>query len=235
MPTRCGPTTRCATAHWCSTTASYAVAISCGVRRFTWQLTAAISSRSRLLQLVNELRVRRNQAARRAERRARGTAAAGEELGLSRAIYLEPPPREWEESWRVTDALIGRFAEVTERDGADFFVLGVSNGIQVHRDPAVRRAYADRLGVTDLDYPERRLEAILARRGIPHALSTALLREQAQQSGSCVHGFENAEPCGGHWNQAGHRGAGELLAHSLCRLLSARGAERSIVARRLAA
>ena len=187
-----------------------------------WQVSLAISSRSRLLQLVNELRVRHRHAARRADKRSRDAAVPGEELGLSRAIYLEPPPPPWEESWNVTDALIGRFSEQVERDGADFFVFGVSNGIQVHRDAAVRRAYAARLRVPDLDSPDRRLDAILTRRGIPHALSTPTLREQAERSGSCVHGFANAEPCGGHWNEAGHRAAGKLLARSLCQRLGTR-------------
>lgn len=180
-----------------------------------WKIAAAVSSRSRLAQLANEFHVRRKQAARRAKEQAR-TSRGGDELGISSGVYSDPPPREWEEAWQVTDAILDRFARSVATDGGDFFVAVLSNGIQVHPDAAARRTYAQQLGVPDLDYPERRLAAILDRRGIAHVLLVPPLRQEAERSGACLHGFANAEPCGGHWNAAGHRAGGELIARALC-------------------
>jgi hypothetical protein len=94
----------------------------------------------------------------------------------------------------------------------------LSNGIQVIPDPAARQAYAQRLAVPDLDYPDRRVAAILERRGIAHLVLAPPLRQEAER----LHGFANAEPCGGHWNAAGHRAAGKLIADALCERLGAK-------------
>ena len=40
---------------------------------------------------------------------------------------------------------------------------------------------------------------------------------------TCLHGFDNAKPCGGHWNVEGHRLAGELIAEAICRGAEDRG------------
>jgi hypothetical protein len=186
-----------------------------------WKIAAELSSRSRLLQLVNEFHVRRKQAARRAKEQKTKAALAGDELGLSNGVYLDPPPREWEDAWQITDAILGRFAREVASDGAQLFVAVLSNGIQVNPDAAERRAYAQRLDVPDLDYPDRRIAAILERRRIAHLVLAPRLRQEAERSGACLHGFANAEPCGGHWNAAGHRAGGKLIADALCQQFAA--------------
>ena len=42
------------------------------------------------------------------------------------------------------------------------------------------------------------------------------MRAFAEERGECLHGFEDAVPCGGHWNVAGHELAGGLIADALC-------------------
>ena len=86
-------------------------------------------------------------------------------------------------------------------------------------DPAARQAYAQQLAVPDVDYPDRRVAAILERRGIAHVVLTPPLRQEAERSGACLHGFANAEPCSGHWNAAGHRIGGQWIASALCQHL----------------
>jgi hypothetical protein len=196
-----------------------------------WKGAVALLSRSRLAQLVNELHVRRKQAARKAEEDGKAELGnAGDGLAANRAVYLDPPPREWQDAWRVTDALLGRFAEDAANDGADFFVAALSEDIQVNPDAAARRALADRLGVPDLAHPDRRLAKILTRRDIAHLGLAPLLLQEAERSGTCLHGFANAEPCSGHWNAAGHRAAGRLIAGALCQRLAARARDRGGVA-----
>ena len=193
------------------------------VRRQTvaWNIAVAVASRSRLVQLVNEFHVRRKHTVRKAKERAKAP-PVGDELGISNGVYVEPPPRKWEDAWQVTDAILGRFAREVANDGAQLFVAVLSNGIQVNPDPNARRAYAHRLGVPDLDYPDRRIAAILERRGIAHIVLAPRLREEAERSGACLHGFDNAVPCAGHWNAAGHRTAGKLIGESLCQFVATR-------------
>ena len=119
-------------------------------------------------------------------------------------------------SWRVTEAILARFRDAVRADGADFLVLSLSNGIQVDPDPAVRAAYARAMGVPDLGHPERRLAARLREIDVPHLMLAPALAREAERTGQCLHGFENAEPCRGHWNEAGHAAAGRLLAERLC-------------------
>jgi hypothetical protein len=189
----------------------------------TWQLASSFASHVRLAQLVNEWQVRRKQAGRKAQEQAKAKRAGiGNEVGQSTGIYLDPPSREWEEAWRVTGAILARFAREVAKDGADFFVISLSNGIQVNPDDAARRAFAEELGVPDLGHPERRLGAMLATHRIAYLALAPLLLEEAERSGACVHGFANAEPCAGHWNAEGHRAAGRILAGALCRRFAER-------------
>ena len=34
---------------------------------------------------------------------------------------------------------------------------------------------------------------------------------------ACLHGFANATPCTGHWNETGHAVTGAAIAETLCR------------------
>ena len=188
-----------------------------------WKAAVTASNHSRLVQLANEFHVRRKQGARRAKEQAKAS-RNGDELGLANSVYLDPPPPDFENAWQITDAILARFAREVASDGADFFVAVLSNGIQVHPDPAARRAYAQQLNVPDLDHPDRRVAAALERHDIAHVVLTPALRDEAQRSGVCLHGFANAEPCGGHWNAAGHRAAGVRIADALCERFAAQRA-----------
>jgi hypothetical protein len=182
-----------------------------------WKTLVTLSEASRTVQVLNELRNRVKDWARdRAARRGRREIGDDGELGLSNAVYRDPPPPPWDDAWRVTEALLTRFRDTVRADGADFFVLSLSNGIQVDPDPSVRAAYARAMGVPDLGHPERRLGAHLRAIDVPHRLLAPALAREAERTGQCLHGFENAEPCRGHWNEAGHAAAGRLLAERLC-------------------
>ncbi|HEX8292019.1 MAG TPA: SGNH/GDSL hydrolase family protein, partial [Pyrinomonadaceae bacterium] len=79
-----------------------------------------------------------------------------DELGTANVIYREPADDVWRDAWLVTERLLAEMnAEVKSR-GARLYVVTLSNGIQVYPDASVRRAFAERLGVQDLYYPERR-------------------------------------------------------------------------------
>lgn len=174
--------------------------------------------------------VRDRRAAAEAERQRAGdagiAAAAVAELGLDNAVYTPPADAAWERAWAVTEALVLELDREAAAAGADFALVTLSNGIQVHPDAATRARFAARLGVADLTYPDRRLAAFARRHGIPALPLVAPLARLAERRGLYLHGFV-APPPGtagealagfnqGHWNRHGHRAAGELVARWLC-------------------
>src|SRR5262245_46648487 len=75
------------------------------------------------------------------------------EAGLDNQIFRDRPDRKWEDAWRLTERLILELKQTAASARAEFAVVIVSIGIQVHPDKVVREAFARRLGVEDLSYP----------------------------------------------------------------------------------
>jgi hypothetical protein len=145
-------------------------------------------------------------------------AAGGEsELGIDDAIYTEPPTADWREAWEITERLIRMMQREVHSRGAKFVMVALSNGIQVHPDRRLREAYARKLGVADLLYPERRIEALARREGIPVVLLAPLMQQHAEKHREYLHGFRNAQLGAGHWNEKGHEVASRLISDGLCR------------------
>lgn len=183
----------------------------------------ALLGRSRLLQLLRHLELRiedRLEAA--AHERARQGAGAGFEPGLDDRIYLEPRDPDWRAAWRVTEGVIRKMRDEVREKRARFFLMTLSNSIQVHPDREVRERFRERIGAADLFHPDRRLRSFAEAEGIPSLVLAPELRAWAEQNETCIHGFEEAWPCRGHWNAVGHRLAGERLAEALCVQMEAR-------------
>ncbi len=189
--------------------------------------------RSRILQLA--IQAKTVSASRRAAVRQRAAASAAppssppgggaavpqREPGLDDMVYREPAGPAWTEAWRVTERLIETMNDEVKARGALFVVVTLSNGIQVHPDPAVRGAYARRIGAPDLFYPERRIGAFCGRKGIPVLCLAPLFQRYAETHKVFLHGF-GADLGTGHWNRDGHRLAGTLLARAVCEELDRR-------------
>ncbi len=174
--------------------------------------------RSRVLQLLVKFGDYLDRLKNSDERTARKEAQRIYEQGLDNEIYAPPEDPRWIDAWSVTEAILRMMnAQVREHD-ATFFVVSLSNSLQVHPDPAVRERFARSLGVADLLYADRRIQQLAARENIPFMMLAPPLQALAQESGECLHGFDNAEPCGGHWNALGHRLAGTIIAESFCRM-----------------
>ena len=83
-----------------------------------------------------------------------------------------------------------------------------------------RRRFLPALGAKDLYYPERRLDDFGQREGIPVLNLAPAMAEQARKE---RHVFFHAvhDSLGiGHWNEEGHRVAGELIAPWLAGVLA---------------
>ena len=135
--------------------------------------------------------------------------------GADNLVYLEPAEAVWNDAWRVTEGLILEMRNEVTTHGAKFVVVTLSNGPQVLPDPNGRENFKNRLGITNLFYPDDRIKSLAAREGFPVVTLAPELQEFAQHNNAFLHGF--GEDIGnGHWNATGHRVAGELIAKKMC-------------------
>ena len=183
-----------------------------GVRGF---LRGAID-RSNVLQVVNRMRevLPALFAARREATEQAQVVVA--EVGLDNEIYFPPTHPDWREAWAITEGLLAMLAEEARAVGALPLLVTLSNGIQVHPDPSVRQQYAEERRIADLDRPDEKVVEIARRIDVPVLRLAPVLRGHAETSGVYLHGFENTALGGGHWNEAGHRLAGETIATWIC-------------------
>jgi hypothetical protein len=153
-----------------------------------------------------------------AHAKAAGTADAlpGIEPTTNTAMFAAPRDATWESAWTTTERLIAQMARFAARNNARFAVAVISHSAQVHPDPAARKKLQDALGVQDLFYIDRRLEALGTREGIQVIAFAPELQRRAEADQVYFHGFENYRLGWGHWNELGHRKAAEILALSLC-------------------
>jgi hypothetical protein len=138
-----------------------------------------------------------------------------EELGTDNLVYVEPGNAIWNDAWRVTEGLITAMRDEVKARGAKFVVVTLSNGPQVLPSANVREDFKRRFGITDLFYPDNRIKSLGAREGVLVLTLAPELQEFAERNNVFLHGF-GKDVGNGHWNQTGHRRAGELLAKKIC-------------------
>jgi len=130
--------------------------------------------------------------------------------------FQEPIDSVWKEAWQVTEGLITLMNQEVKAKKADFMVLIVSTGLQVHPDPMARQSYMKQFGIKDFSYPNQRIKSLGDSLNITTLDTVPRLREYAEKNKTCVHGFPNALPCEGHWNSQGHEQVSQLMAEHLC-------------------
>lgn len=145
--------------------------------------------------------------------------AAPSEPGINDLIFAPPRDEVWVEAWRLTEDEIAALNREVTRIGAKLLVVTLSDSIQVTPTAAMRDRYAHRLGMNDLFYPDLRIKQAADRDSIAVLNLAPPLQQYAEQHQVCVHGFENASKCGGHWNQLGHQLGGDLIAHRICEMV----------------
>ncbi|NEP06017.1 MAG: SGNH/GDSL hydrolase family protein, partial [Okeania sp. SIO4D6] len=100
--------------------------------------------------------------------------------------------------------------------GVDFMLITVSDSYQVLPDIQKRDGFRKSLNVPNLFYPDIRLKNFGKEENMPVYNLAGPIWEEAKKTGKCLHGFDNAVPCGGHWNIAGHKFVGEIMGNYLC-------------------
>ena len=172
---------------------------------------------SRVLQLLNEGKNRLNAMLARTLQKAEGSKQGVHgEVGLGDMVFFAPGDQLWKEAWQVTEGLIVMMREEVEKSGANFMVVTLTGGIQVDPNPSRRKAYMDRLGVSNLFYPDSRIKSLGEREGIRVLNLVFPFLAYAEEHRVALHGFENTGLGGGHWNSYGHRLGGTLIAEEIC-------------------
>jgi len=143
-------------------------------------------------------------------------------VGLDNLVLLKPSDPLWEEAWRVTEGLIVLMRDEVVQKGADFLLVTLSIGIQVHPDLSARSRFMQRLGITDLFYPDLRIKALGDREGFTVLNLAQNFQSYAEEHKVFLHGF-GKDRVSGHWNQDGHRLAGQTIAQKLCQDITAKG------------
>lgn len=134
---------------------------------------------------------------------------------------FNPPTNEvWEEAWKITEDLIVLMREEVEEKGAKFSMAVIASPLQIHPDENKRKRKQEEFGVKDWFYVGNRLEKLGDRHNFPVWDLTKPFLNYSQENQVCLHGFEPAADCGGHWNAEGHRVAGEIISRNLCEELA---------------
>jgi len=146
----------------------------------------------------------------------RATPDTAIEPGLNAAVLAAPRDSSWEDAWTVTERLILAMNEYLGRRGVPLVVVTAPFAIQVHPDRQVREAEQAKLGIPDLFYPDRRIEAYARKQGIAVIPLSYEMQRLAESGRTYFHGFPNTRMGIGHWNENGHRAAAGIIAAHLC-------------------
>ena len=134
---------------------------------------------------------------------------AGHTSNFTMPLFMTPTPPEYEQAWQLTRALLTAFYEEVSGQNIPFAVFANSDLRVV--DPLIRQefilsdpAYAN--ASLNWDQPDQTLAEILQTLAIPHfALNPDFTQYAAQHNNQQLFFKE------GHWNEAGHQLAAELL------------------------
>jgi hypothetical protein len=170
----------------------------------------------RLLELMG--RARRNWSARQVQQHV----ADGPSMTAAEGLFTSPKDPAWENAWKITEALIRRLGDEVKATGARFSVMNLTLAEQVSPDKAALQALAERYGEKDLFYVDRRIGAVGRRYGFWVTPLAERMQKAAVDNHAYFHGFANRAMGTGHWNESGHRMAGEILASDICASLSTR-------------
>jgi len=138
---------------------------------------------------------------------------------LSTHNFKEPQDAAWQEAWRVTEGLIVTIRNEVVQKNADFLLVTIGDAMQARPEAQTRKKFMIKNNIQDLFYPDRRLEKLGAREGFRVLNLSEQFQGYTEKYQLCAYGFENYAPCGGHWNELGHRLASILINRNVCQKL----------------
>ncbi len=180
-----------------------------------WTLFQELSDYSRLLQLLY-LAKHRLQQNPEGQATAAVIARPPVETGLDESVYGEPTQQIWKAAWDITERLLRTIHDESHSKGVRFVLTTLSNGLQVFPDPKQRESMMQQSQIKDVFYPDTRLRRLAEREEFEVITLAPALQQYAETYQKPLHGFENARMGFGHWNEHGHRAAGEYMARYFC-------------------
>lgn len=193
---------------------------------FLGKIFRSIINYSRVFQAINQAR-NNLIIAKMQQKKPKYWNVEGHEIALDDKIYQRPSEPVWQEAWNITEELIVQMKNEIVANKKDFLVVTLSNGIQVHPNRLVRDKFMKNMGIKNLFYPDLRIKDLGDREGFPVLNLAQPFQVYAEKHLVCLHGFDNAEPCSGHWNAQGHRLAGKMIAAKLCNSLKTNSYKKS--------
>jgi hypothetical protein len=131
----------------------------------------------------------------------------------------EPENKTWQEAWRLTEDLIVLMRDEVVEKKADFLLVNIGDPLQVQPDPVLTKQLLQQQNIQDLFYADKRIQALGDRAGFPVLNLAQPFQAYAEKNKLCLHGFDNALACRGHWNVEGHRLAARIITEKLCERL----------------
>ena len=158
-----------------------------------------------------------------------GRAVKSEPGGIPPAlmVYAERPDSLWSAAWMLTERLIVEVHEEARRMGAEFVLVGIPSGAQVHPEARVNRPGWERWGELpglSLEVPDRRLAALARECGIEYVSLLSEFREAAARTHAPLHIHWSM-----HWNARGHALAGARIARRLAARAGAPAVDRALL------
>jgi hypothetical protein len=135
---------------------------------------------------------------------------------LEYTIYAPPTLQAMQEAWKVTEGLFLMIRDDVKAHGADFRVVTMATRPQVIPEPARRNELLQKLRVQDFSYADNRVREFGEEHDIAVTNLGPALSAYAQAHNAYLNGFNTSNLGAGHWNETGHRLAGETIAADLC-------------------
>ena len=182
-----------------------------------WRFVQSLSDSLRVPQLLNLSLSRVNQALTASRDREVAGRKENNDAPTDDQVYYSTLSEEWQRAWTVTERLLQEIQQEVALNKSRLLVVTLTNGIQVHPDVKVRQRYMERFGISNLLYPDERVGQIGKSNGIAVWMLAPVFQEVAEKGGIYFHGFPAQQLGDGHWNEHGHRLAGEYIANRYCR------------------
>lgn len=131
-------------------------------------------------------------------------------------IYGPPTMPAMQAAWSVTEGLLLEIRDEVKAHGAELRIVTLATRPQVIPDIERRGELMRKLGVQDLFYADRRIKEFGDREGIPVTNLGPALSAYAEAHQVYLNGFSEKNYGAGHWNETGHRVAGEAIGAELC-------------------
>lgn len=140
----------------------------------------------------------------------------GESIGLDSYLFQAEYSNDWNTAWQVTKRLILELRTEVEKHGAELFVAIIPTQFQVHEDywhRLVERSPSMKTTNWDMVKPNRILSTFLNENNVGHIDLLSGFRRAATSE------REYYLVADGHWNEAGHELAAELITDKLLVLM----------------